>query len=152
MYATSQAHWKVEKDTIPTLQNLSDRGYSLGLISNAADDDDVQTLVDNAGIRSFFDVILSSAAQGIRKPSPNIFQTALSHLEVQPSQTAMVGDNLLADILGAQKLGILSIWITRRAETAANHSAQGRIKPDVKIGTLSELPAVLENYHKWVES
>jgi 2-haloalkanoic acid dehalogenase type II len=152
MYATSQAHWKVEKDTIPTLQTLGDRSYQLGLISNAADDDDVQTLVDNAGIRSYFEVILTSAGQGIRKPSPSIFQTALFHLGVQPSQAAMVGDNLSADILGAQKVGILSIWITRRADSATNHTHRDRIKPDVEIGTLSELPGVLENRPKGRES
>jgi 2-haloalkanoic acid dehalogenase type II len=152
MYAASQAHWKVEKDTVPTLEKLRDRGCHLGLISNAADDNDVQTLVDNAGIRSFFEIILTSAALGIRKPSPSIFQSALNHWGVQPSQAAMVGDTLSADILGAQKVGILSIWITRRADSAANHTYQDRITPDVKIRTLLELPDVLENHDQGVES
>ena len=56
LYAVSQAHWRPEEDAVPTLQALHRAGYRMGLISNAADDADVQALVDKAGIRSFFDI------------------------------------------------------------------------------------------------
>jgi HAD superfamily hydrolase (TIGR01549 family) len=147
MYAASQVHWKLERDTIPTLQTLQERGYHLGLISNAADDDDVQTLVDNAGIRPWFEIILTSAAQGIRKPSRRIFYTALNHWKLQPDQAAMVGDTLSADILGAQNMNMFGIWITRRADRPANHIYRSRIIPDATIETLDELPDLLENQH-----
>ncbi|UCH61104.1 MAG: HAD family hydrolase [Anaerolineales bacterium] len=143
MYAVSQAHWKAEKDAIPTLQMLQQRGYRLGLISNAADDTDVQTLVDRAGLRAYFDVILTSAAQGIRKPNPQIFYRALKHWEVAPRQAAMVGDTLGADILGAENAGIYSIWITRRADTPGNRAHMDTIRPQAVIDSLSELPDLL---------
>jgi FMN phosphatase YigB (HAD superfamily) len=54
-YAVSQAYWRPESDTLATLQTLRRNGYRLGLISNAADDQDVQKLVDQAQIRPFFD-------------------------------------------------------------------------------------------------
>lgn len=146
MYGASQAYWNVENDTISTLQVLHEQGYQLGLISNAADDDDVQRLVDNAGIRSCFEIILTSAGQGIRKPDRRIFQTALDHLGYQPAQAVMVGDTLAADILGAQNAGIFSIWITRRADTPPNQAYQGVITPDAEIKALSELPDLLENH------
>lgn len=140
MYAVSQAHWQPEDDALPTLQALKEQGYRLGLISNAADDHDVQVLIDKAGLRTFFEVILTSAAQGIRKPNPRLFHTALAALDhIQPEQAAMVGDTLGADILGARNAGMYSIWITRRADSAANRAHLDTIQPDAKISTLSEL-------------
>jgi putative hydrolase of the HAD superfamily len=117
----------------------------MALISNASDDADVQTLVDNAGLRDFFEVILSSAHAGIRKPNPVIFQKALSSLEISAAEAAMVGDTLGADILGARNAGIYSIWITRRADTPGNRDHLDTILPDAEIARLSELPSLLEN-------
>jgi len=145
MYAVSQAHWKVETDAHPTLQWLRQQGYRLGLISNAGDDHDVQTLVDQAHLRPYFDIILTSAALGIRKPNPRIFHAALDYWGIQPSQAAMVGDTLGADILGARNAGLYSIWLTRRANASANRAHEETIRPDAIITTLSELPPLLES-------
>jgi HAD superfamily hydrolase (TIGR01662 family) len=143
MYAVTQQYWKVEADAHQTLEQLKREGYRLGLVSNAGDDADVQRLIDNAGLRPYFDVILTSAAQGIRKPNPRIFWTALEDLNANPSQAAMVGDTLGADILGAKNAGVYSLWITRRASTPANLSHQDTIQPDAVIATLEELPLLL---------
>jgi len=140
MYAVSQAHWYPEEDAHEMLGIFQDQGYHLAIISNAADDNDVQTLVDNANIRSYFELILSSAAVGIRKPNPRIFEIALEMMDVPNSQVAMVGDTLGADILGAQNADIYSIWITRRADNPSNRALANTIEPDMEIATLEELP------------
>ena len=142
MYSVSQAHWLPEEDAIPTLHALRDKGYKLGLISNAGDDKDVQVLVDKARLRPYFDVILTSAGLGIRKPNPRIFDIALSRLDATTSQAVMVGDTLGADILGAQNAGVRSIWITRRADNEANRAHGGEIVPDAAVDTLGEVPAM----------
>jgi putative hydrolase of the HAD superfamily len=143
-FAVSQAHWRPEADALPTLQTLRRQGYHLGLISNAADDQDVQKLVDKAQIRPFFDRILTSAAVGIRKPNPRIFQIMLDTWGLPAQRVAMVGDTLGADILGARNAGIFSIWITRRADSPANRAHAETIIPDAKVSILSELPLLLE--------
>ena len=144
MYSVTETHWKPEPDALSTLQILRGEGYRLGLISNAGDDEDVQTLIDNAGIRQFFEIIVTSAAQGIRKPNPRIFQLVLDFWELPPDRIVMVGDTLGADVLGARNAGIYSIWITRRANTPANLAHQDTIIPDATIATLAELPALLQ--------
>jgi len=144
-YAVTQAHWLIEPDAVPTLQTLQQNGYRLGLVSNAGDDADVQTLVDEAGIRHYFDRILTSAAEGIRKPNPRIFQTLLDYWGILPGRVAMVGDTLGADILGARNAGLFGIWITRRADTPANSAHSDTIQPDATIASLNELPGLLEN-------
>jgi len=139
MYAVSQTHWYPEEDAHEMLRTFQEQGYRLAIISNAADDNDLQTLVDNANIRSFFELILSSAAVGIRKPNPRIFEIALEKMGVPNSRVAMVGDTLGADILGAQNADIYSIWITRRADNPSNRADANTIEADMEIATLEEL-------------
>lgn len=145
LYAVSQAQWKVENDAISTLETLRSEGYRMGVVSNAGDDEDVQTLVDNAGFRPYLDLVLSSAACGVRKPNPRIFQIALQGFGLAPDKAVMVGDTLGADILGAKNAGLTSIWITRRANTPANRDHEDTIQPDASIATLAELPIQLQH-------
>jgi HAD superfamily hydrolase (TIGR01662 family) len=144
MYAVTQAYWKAEPEAHTVLQSLKRQGYRLGVISNAGDDADVQTLIDQSELRPYFEVILTSAAEGIRKPNPQIFWTALEKLGVKPGQAAMIGDTLGADILGAKNAGLYSIWITRHADTPANRAHAETILPDASIDHLGELEGLLE--------
>jgi len=143
LYAVSQEHWKREVDALPTLKMLQQQGYPLGLISNASDDADVQTLVDQAELRPYLDFVISSAAVGIRKPNPRIFKMALDQWGFSAGQVAMVGDTLGADILGARNAGLFAIWLTRHADTPGNRDHRDTIQPDASIETLSELPILL---------
>jgi FMN phosphatase YigB (HAD superfamily) len=145
LHSVSQAHWQPEDDMLTTLSDLKAKNYRLGMISNAGDDADVQALIDKAEIRPFFDIILTSAAQGIRKPNPEIFMMVLDYWKFLPTEVVMVGDTLGADILGAKNAGIFNIWITRRANRPANLAHQETIFPDEQITKLSELPVLLED-------
>lgn len=144
MYAVSQSHWHAEADAVETLRQIKERGYRIGLISNAADEQDVKTLVDNTGIGPYLDFVLTSAGCGVRKPSPKIFQQALDRLGTAAEETAMVGDMLRPDIFGAQQMGIYSVWITRRANNPENERYSETITPDDKIAALAELPGLLD--------
>lgn len=139
-YAHTQPNWLLEEDTLLTLRTLEAGGYRLGLVSNAGDNQDVFQLVERFQIEPFFDFILTSASCSYRKPHPRIFELALAHWNVPPREVAMVGDSLEADIRGAQGLGILSVWITRRVSKTANRH---KVQPDAEIQTLHELPALL---------
>ncbi len=143
IYQITQQYWEVEPDAQPALQELQAEGYHLGLVSNAGDEPDVQTLIDKAGLRQYFEVILVSAELGIRKPNPRIFHQALQFWGVPPQRAAMVGDTLGADILGAQNAGLYSIWLTRRADSPGNRAHADTIHPDAQIAGLDELPGLL---------
>ncbi|MCE1255285.1 MAG: HAD-IA family hydrolase, partial [Anaerolineae bacterium] len=100
LYEVSERHWFIEEDTFEMLQTLRAEGYRLGIISNAADAQDVNVLIDRANLRSFFDQVIISAEFGLRKPHPKIFRKALNFWQAAPAETVMVGDTLPADILG----------------------------------------------------
>ena len=144
-FAVSQAHWQPEEDALPLLEQLKSEGYRLGLISNANDSQDVRTLIDKGNFAPYFEITLISAEVGVRKPHPKIFQIALDHFNARPEEAVMVGDTLGADVLGANNLGIASVWISRRAEVKPGNLAhEDTIRPKAVIGALSELPGLLQ--------
>lgn len=143
MYAVTQTNWFLEEVAIKTLEELKNNDYRLGLISNAADDRDVQQLIDRMELRPYFEYIITSAACGRRKPHPLMFRLALNHFSVQPHQTAMVGDTLTADISGAENLGIYSIWITRRIQLPSD--GELLIQPQAIISNLTQILPLLED-------
>lgn len=151
LHAVTQAHWLPEVEALPVLYALRARGYRLGLVSNAADDANTQTLVDKLGARDCFDVILSSAAVGVRKPNPQIFRLALDALQAAPAQAAMIGDTLGADILGARNTGIFSIWVRRRADTPANRAHAETIFPDAQVENIGDLPGLIDRLEQAAE-
>lgn len=142
LFAVTQANWVLEEDALPALAALERAGYRLGLISNAGDNQDVFQLVDKFGIEGFFDFILTSAACGYRKPHPRIFELALAHWQLRPGDIAMVGDTVEADVKGAQRFGMTSIWITRRCTPGTEQPVPA---PDAVIPSLAELPQALKS-------
>jgi HAD superfamily hydrolase (TIGR01662 family) len=146
MYAVTQQNWYLEEDALSTLAQLNKLGYKLGLISNTSDDNNVQGLVDRWRLRPYFETIITSAALGIRKPDPRIFQVALERLHVLPQEAAMVGDTLNADVLGANQSGMYSIWITRRIKLPDEGELE--IQPQAVVSALQQIPALLAEIEK----
>lgn len=144
MYLFTEAWWKIEPDTHETLTTLHDMGYRLGIISNASNTPDLNRLIDNHNLRQYFEIVVISAEEGIRKPDPRIFLKTLKKLGVKPENAIMVGDTLPADVLGAQNSGIISVWITRRANRPENNDVLESIQPDYTIPDLTTLVSLVE--------
>ena len=145
-YAYSESLWQPVPGLHATLDQLAAAGLRLGLISNAADDGNVQRLVDWAGLRPYFDPLVVSAAVGLRKPNPAIFERVLHPWGLPPGELVMVGDTLGADILGAQLSGLHSIWFTPYANPLANSAHRGHIVPEVELDTFTDLPKILTHW------
>lgn len=150
MYSVTQQNWYLESDAVPTLQKLRDHGCRLGMISNTSDDKNVQELLDRWELRPFFEMVVTSASCGIRKPDERIFRLALDHFEVPPERVAMVGDSLEADILGANQVGMYSIWITRRVDLP--EEGELAIQPKAVIPTLDLIPGLLADIENEISS
>jgi len=146
MYRITETHWQLETDALPVLDELQNKGYRMGLISNAANADNANRLIDQFELRRYFEVILISAIEKIRKPDARIYSRAMAKMELPPAAAAMVGDTLTADILGAQNAGLRAIWIRRRAQRPENELVIGKITPDAVIDSLAELPVVLRAF------
>ena len=140
MYAVTQSNWHLENDALPALERLRGAGIRLGVVSNGSDDANARRLLEKGHLEPFFDLVLTSAAFGRRKPDPSIFRAALVAFGAAPQQAVMVGDNYDADIVGAQGIGMKTIWITRRVPPPPVAPAT---RPEAKVGTLTEIPPLL---------
>src|SRR5215469_13131727 len=112
-------------DTLATLAILKARGYLLGVVTNRAyGGAPFQEDLQKMGLLTFFAPrhMAISADLGYRKPNALIFRHVLDGLEIQPENTAMVGDSLNADIWGAQQLGLFTIWKPKLARRAQAHA------------------------------
>ena len=139
-YAGSEARWEPMEGVYGVLDELRESGLRLGLISNAGDEKNVQRLIDGARLRSYFDPILISAAEGIRKPNPRLFEKVLKAWAMPAHQVVMVGDSLAADILGAQHTGLRQIWLTAQADTPSNRAHADVIVPEAIAEDITEIP------------
>ena len=142
MYSVTQTNWVLEEDAPAAIQKLKSRDYHLGIFSNAGDDKDVQELINNFGIRPYFDFVLTSAACFYRKPHARAFEIALAQWSISPEDAVMVGDSLQADIFGAKNVNMQTFWITRRAQFSADE--EQRIQPDFSLRDLDQLYPTLE--------
>jgi putative hydrolase of the HAD superfamily len=92
------------------LDSLREDGLKLGLVSNAFDPGWLlRRDLEQMGIAQRIDVAVFSSEVGKRKPHPEIFETALTALEVAPERTLFVGDRLYEDVRGAGELGMTTV-------------------------------------------
>ena len=120
MQDMSDAYQKLKSATVElipgaldTLQSLLDAGARLGLITNG-DAAGQRGKVVKAGLEPYFESILIAGEFGAAKPDPRVFRHTLEMLNVSPQEAWMVGDNLYADVGGAQAVGIHGIWVDWR--------------------------------------
>jgi len=78
----------------------------------------------------------------VGKPGPIMFQQAMRRMGGAPENTAMVGDRLNTDILGAKNAGLQAILVLSGISTRADVAAQG-IEPDYIFADIEEITAVL---------
>lgn len=89
-------------NTIEVLDYLSKK-YKLHIITNGFEE--VQHIkLKASGISSYFDVLVFSERVGVKKPHPYIFKKAFSLTRAKASNSIMIGDNIYADIYGAQRV------------------------------------------------
>ncbi|MEJ2011825.1 MAG: HAD family hydrolase [Anaerolineales bacterium] len=141
MYARTELYWKPVPGVKDVLRQLESQGLRMALLSNAGDEENVQRLIDRAGIRRHLDPILISAALGVRKPSPQPYELILSQWNLEPEQAVMVGDRLDQDILGAQRVGMHQIWLRAYAEPDQHSSSEAEMTGE----TLADVPLLIEH-------
>jgi len=98
-------------DVIPALKDLKSRELILGLISNV--ERDLTTTMNELGLPSWLDIVVTSLDAGFSKPQPEIFKEAIGRARVQPSQAVYVGDQYQIDCVGAERAGMKGILIDR---------------------------------------
>ncbi len=131
-------------DARAVLTELRAHGLELGIITNASHpmiyrDRELEAV----GLLDLFPRCRISAIDvGVLKPHRAIFDHALDLLGLQPDEALFVGDNLSADIEGAQGAGLRAVWINRTPDI----DLASDITPDSTIYALQELLPLLDRW------
>lgn len=129
-----------------TLAALAAMGLRLGMISNATSHQLVVDIVRRHGLERYFDPVVSSAGHGNTKPHPDIFRYVLRRWNVAPEDAVMIGDNLGADILGANRVGMRSVLVDIEPHPD-NPKFAAQATPTARIARLDELPGLIGTWN-----
>ena len=95
----------------------------------------------SAGLYPYFEKVFVSQDIGYNKPARDYFEACFRQIpDFCPERAIMVGDSLTSDILGGINAGIRTCWVNPQG-----NSAPEAYTPTWQIGSLSELPALLES-------
>lgn len=134
-------HIYLYDETIEVLNALKGK-YKLLMLTNGSPDLQHMKLSYSPEIAPYFDHIVISGDFGQGKPSVDIFNYALSLLDVEKDEVLMVGDNPKTDILGASCVGIDSVWINHHGRALTD------ITPTFEAKRLKEVLNIIKSYEK----
>jgi len=129
---------RVEPCAEPFLESLRDRGYRLGVVSNATGK--MREQLARLDLAKHFDFIFDSAVVGIEKPSPAIFIMAAQAAHVKPSEAVFVGDSYSIDVAGAAYAGISGVLM----DASGAYADRSVELPCPRITSLVELDTILD--------
>jgi putative hydrolase of the HAD superfamily len=98
-------------DVRPALEASRAAGRRIVVVSNW--DVSLDEALDRLGLAPLLDGVVTSAAVGASKPSPQIFERALALAGVAATEATHVGDSIEEDIAGARAAGIEAVLIKR---------------------------------------
>lgn len=120
--------------TVEILTYLTNKGYSLHLITNGFEETQHNKL-KYSGINSYFGEVITSEGSNFIKPNKEIFNYAFQKTKALPEHSIMIGDSIEVDIQGAINAGIDQVYV--------NHlNAEAVIQPTYTVYSLKELEKI----------
>lgn len=119
------------------LRRLDGAGHRLFALTNSSTES-AEELLGKAGLRDFFELALSTDEAGACKPDPRPYRMALDRAGSAPPEACMVAAHGW-DILGADAVGMRTVWIERLEKRWPFPGEP----PDGKAADLSAVPGAI---------
>jgi HAD superfamily hydrolase (TIGR01458 family) len=100
-------------------------------------------LLDSGCFVAGLEYAASLDATVVGKPSAEYFAAAIEALDAEPELTWMVGDDIDADVAGAQRFGLRTALV-RTGKFRPDEVERTTIRPDVILSSVADLPRWLE--------
>ena len=118
LYVDPQVGWALFDDTLPALARLTEAGWTHAILSNHVPE--LRQIVAGLGLDEVVAFVSCSAETGYEKPHAQAYASVLDAL--RPAEAWMVGDNVVADVLGAEAAGIPAVLVRRPDPRAARYA------------------------------
>ena len=130
----------LDAHALPTLAAIRRKGLQTAIVSNTPWGSPAERWAEELrrhGLAEAVDSTVFCVDVGWRKPAPQIFQHALSLLDVDARDSVFVGDDPRQDVAGAEQSGLRAILLDPRRTRADT--------PGPSIRSLEELLALLDS-------
>lgn len=91
--------------TFEILDYLKEKKYILHIITNGFEEVSYRK-IEGSGINNYFETVTSADSLNVRKPNPKIFDHALKIANAKKEESILIGDDWIADVLGAKNYGL----------------------------------------------
>jgi len=125
-------------DVVPALDAIRAK-CPIGLLSNG------NSCPERCGLEGRFSFVVFAQDVGVEKPGAEIFHLTCKQAGCAPNELVHVGDSLESDIVGANAVGAISVWLNR--DDMPNNTG---IVPDHEVRSLAELPDIVGSFGKHV--
>lgn len=146
MWEVTHYHRALRPRVADMLEGLKGMGLKLGIISNTAALYQVFDILEEYGIRDYFQDVTLSSVTGMRKPSPDIFYVALRQLQSKPEECVYVGDTVSRDIIGSKRAGFAkAIQICSQLTKQKDNGVKREFEPDYQIEDIYDVYPILQD-------
>lgn len=121
-------------DAFEALPELKQAGFRLFAFSNGKPED-VASLLENSGISSYFEDVVSTDEIKSFKPNPAVYAHFLRRTGATGKEAWLISGNPF-DVIGAISAGMRGAWVRRSPQAIFD---PWEIEPTITIGSLSEL-------------
>lgn len=122
----------------PVLEKIAAR-LPLVLVSNFYGN--VEAVLKDFNLDTYFNKVIESAVVGVRKPDPQIFRLGCQALGLAPEHVLVIGDSYRKDIVPAESIGCQVLWLKGKGWTEAEDA---QLHPNI-IHSLGDALAFLES-------
>ena len=147
----------LEADFIPgageVLKQLHEEGFTIALVADG-EWESFQNVYQKNGLGYCFDAWVVSEVVGQQKPAAIMFETAYEKLnltEADKARIVMIGNNLKKDIAGANRQGLISVWLDW-SPRYFHEIEEPDWQPDYTVKTPAELLPLLHMLEEKLET
>jgi len=139
-FAGSVGGWPPFADTVSALHRLKSAGFILGVLSNV---DDASFANTHRQLDRLIDEVVTAEAVRSYKPGQRHFHAMIERLArrgIARDEILHVAQSRFHDIAPAQRLGLATVWVDRRANRpGCGITIAADAAPDRRVESLSEL-------------
>ena len=142
-YSGAMVNWPVVEAILGTAEGLNGVNGIIRMVvgTNAVDSSAIliSQALDRVGLGKYFESVFTAQETGACKPDPAFFQGIARLMQIDPQRAAVVGDDFIMDVAGAQSAGLCTIWLNPECkECPTTIPVQ-----DAEIKSLVELPGLI---------
>ena len=108
--------WSRSEAALKPLYSATGDVHTFGFPANFDHAETVYRALDGFGLKDYFCDIFISDAIGWRKPGRKFFEIVLEKTQHDPKRCLYVGDDVVADVLGATRAGFQVAWLMGKSQ------------------------------------